>query len=233
MAEIREFRESTLRSEQKTDTDLLESSRDQLPIATPELKLTAAEASIFPKWEEPLQNFPALSNSVLVDTATQPFGLVKAEIEPLTMPTLLKDERPTSKMKWWEKLLLGEPPDPRKASREALPGLVAYFFTGGVPIPHSVRNISTSGLYVITEERWYKGTFVRLTLTDQREPTSERSITLHGKVVRCTHDGVALHFILQEKNERLRGTVSTLDHLPGGTSVTQVAEFIARFKPGS
>ncbi len=202
--------------------------------AVPGPKPTTAEpeVSLLPKWE-PLQNVPVISDSMAVDTAARPSNLVKAETVPVTMPTLLKDEKPASKMKWWEKLLLGEPPDPRKAFREALPGLVAYFFTGGVPRPHSVQDISTSGLYVITEERWYKGTFVRMTLTDLREPTAERSITLHGKVVRWTDDGVALHFILHEKNERLRGTVSTLDHLSGGTSVTQVAEFIARFKSGS
>jgi hypothetical protein len=149
------------------------------------------------------------------------------------MPPLPKDEKPASKMKWWQKLLYEEPSDRRKAAREALPGLVAYFFTGGVPRPHSVRDISTSGLYIITEERWYRGTFVRITLTDEREPTAERSITLHAGVVRWTEDGVALNFVLHEKRKRLKGTVSTLDQLSGGASVTQVEEFMARFKPGS
>ena len=138
--------------------------------------------------------FPLLSNSVVADTALQPPNLVRVEIVPATMPPLPKDEKPASKMKWWQKLLYEEPPDRRKAAREALPGLVAYFFTGGVPRPHSVRDISTSGLYIITEERWYKGTFVRITLTDEREPTAERSITLHAGVVRWTEDGVALQF---------------------------------------
>jgi len=205
------------------------------PGAGPGPKPTTAEpeVSLLPKWEEPLQNVPVLSDSVAVDTAARPSNLVKTENVPITMPPLPNDEKPASKMKWWQKLLLGEPSDPRKAVREALPGLVAYFFTGGVPMPHSVRDISTSGLYVVTEERWYKGTFVRITLTDHREPTTERSITLHAKVVRWTEDGVALQFILHKKNERLRGTVSTLDHLSGGASVTQVEEFIARFKPDS
>ena len=203
--------------------------------AVPGPKPTTAEpeVSLFPKWEEPHENVPVGSNSVAFDTAVQPSNLVKAEIVLVTTPQSPKGEKPASKMKWWQKLLLGEPPDPRKAVRTALPGLVAYFFTGGVPMPHSVRDISTSGLYVVTEERWYKGTFVRITLADQREPTAERSITLHAKVVRWTEEGVALQFILHEKNERLRGTVSTLDHLSGGASVTQVEEFIARFKPDS
>jgi len=202
--------------------------------ALPGPKPTTAgpEVSLLPKWEEPLQNVPVFSNSAAVEIAAES-DLVKAENLPVTMPLLPNDEKPASKMKWWQKLLLGEPPDPRKATRTALPGLVAYFFTGGVPRPHFVQDISTSGLYVITEERWYRGTFVRITLTDHREPTAERSITLHAKVVRWTEDGVALKFILHKKNERLRGTVSTLDHLSGGASVAQVEEFIACFKPGS
>jgi hypothetical protein len=204
-------------------------------MATPRLKGTTAEPETdqHPKWEEPLQNAPVLLASVATDSSAWPSDLLKTEDVPVTMPPLQNEEKSASKMKWWLKLLFGEPPDPREAAREALTGLVAYFFTGGVPVPHSVRNISTSGLFVITEERWYKGTFVRMTLTDRREPTAERSITLHARVVRWTEDGVALNFVLHEKNERLRGTVATLDHLPGGARVTLIEEFIARFKPDS
>ena len=77
---------------------------------------------------------------------------------------------------------------------------MAYFFTGAAPVAHKVRNISVSGLYVLTSERWYKGTVVRITLTDEREPTKERSITVHGIVVRYMDDGVALQFVAEGAN---------------------------------
>jgi hypothetical protein len=71
---------------------------------------------------------------------------------------------------------------------------------------------------------------VRITLTDERGSTAERSITLHAKVIRWTEDGVALQFMLHEKNERLRGTASTLDQLSAGSSVEHIEDFIERYK---
>jgi hypothetical protein len=126
---------------------------------------------------------------------------------------------------WWQRLLSDEPPDPRKAHREPLTGLVAYFFTGGVPAAHGVRNISASGLYVLTDERWYIGTVVRITLTDQREPTIERSITVNAKVIRWGNDGVGLQFILQSRGN----SAAQLDSADGASS-KQLEQFMQRFK---
>ena len=137
------------------------------------------------------------------------------------------------KVSWWRKLLLGEPDEQRWGARSALPGLVAYFFTGSAPKPHRVRDISTSGLFVLTSERWYPDTFVRLTLTDERETTAKRSITLHARAVRSTDDGVALEFHLHEKDEPLRGFASHIDELTGSVSIKELREFVARFKSDS
>ena len=135
------------------------------------------------------------------------------------------------KLTLWQKLLGRKSTDPRRAARTVLPGLVAYFFTGGVPAPHSVKNISGSGLYVLTSERWYPGTVVRLTLTDEREPTAERSITVHAKVIRSMEDGVALQFVVRESMERVgQVTVSSIDPLAKGSSREQVEEFIKSFE---
>ena len=148
--------------------------------------------------------------------------------EPMPPP---EKSEPASKKTWWQKLFPDGPEeDARQSPRQALPGMVAYFFTGGTPVPHPVRNISTSGVYIFTAERWYKGTVVRLTLTDEREPTSERSITLHGMVARSTDEGVALQFIVEAKRARSRNKASALEHLPGGSSIKQIEEFILRFK---
>jgi uncharacterized membrane protein (UPF0127 family) len=75
---------------------------------------------------------------------------------------------------WLKRLLSSEPSEPRKAPRSALPWLVTYFFTGGRPIAHAIRDISVTGMYVFTEERWYPGTVVRMTLTDKRNQITER-----------------------------------------------------------
>jgi hypothetical protein len=108
---------------------------------------------------------------------------------------------------WLTNLLLGDPADPRTALREELPGLIAYFFTGGTPVAQEVRDISVTGIYIITNEGWYPGTVVRVTLTDRDHPTPERTITVNAKAMRQGSDGVGLEFILGKDN--LDGTTIT------------------------
>jgi hypothetical protein len=106
---------------------------------------------------------------------------------------------------WLQRWLNSEPADLRKTAREALPGLAAYFWTGGAPEEHCVRDISPSGLYVVTEERWYPGTVVRMTLTDSAQPIVERSISVHASSVRWGNDGVGLHFVVHNAKDMRRG----------------------------
>jgi hypothetical protein len=58
---------------------------------------------------------------------------------------------------------------------------------------------------VVTEERWYPGTLVLMTLqrTDIGEENLERSISVHSRAVRWGNDGVGLQFIL--KNSPVKG----------------------------
>jgi hypothetical protein len=130
---------------------------------------------------------------------------------------------------WFLRLLLGDSPEPRKVTREALPGLIAYFFTGGAPVEHPVRDISTSGLYILTRERWYVGTVVRLTLTDQHRRTVERSITVNAKVVRSGNDGVGLEFILAG-DARRHGRAFELTDQANGVGIADVEAFLRKFK---
>ncbi len=125
---------------------------------------------------------------------------------------------------WLQRFLALEPPDPRRAARQSLPGLAAYFFTGGTPVAHSVRDMSVSGVYVFTTERWYLGTMVRITLTDRQEPTLERSITLNATVVRWGNDGVGLRFILQN------GKARRADSHAAAPDETQVGQFLQRLR---
>jgi hypothetical protein len=128
---------------------------------------------------------------------------------------------------WLKRLLYPDPPDPRKASREPLPGLVTYFFTGGSPVAHGVRDISLTGIYVFTTERWYLGTVVRMTLTDQLKPNVERSITLNATVVRWGNDGVGLKFILRNSNSRGQ---EQANGMPEGVDKMQIDSFVQRLR---
>jgi hypothetical protein len=130
---------------------------------------------------------------------------------------------------WFTNLLLGDPADPRRALREGLPGLIAYFYTGGTPTAHEVRDISVTGMYIITNEGWYPGTVVRVTLTDRDHPTDDRTFTVNAKAVRRGRDGVGLVFILEEEDkggdEMIQDSERTL-----GADHARVEAFLERLK---
>jgi len=108
--------------------------------------------------------------------------------------------------RWWS-------PDPRKAPRIKEPGLAAYYWNGAAPVAHGVRDISSSGLYVVTEERWYPGTLVLMTLqrTDHGEEYAERSIAVQSRAVRWGPDGVGLQFILTDDHDLRDGKTTMMD----------------------
>ena len=108
--------------------------------------------------------------------------------------------------RWWS-------PDPRKAPRSLEPGLAAYYWNGAAPVAHGIRDISSSGLYVMTEERWYPGTLVLMTLqrADQGEEYAERSIAVQTRAVRWGPDGVGLQFVLSDNKDGHHGKNTILD----------------------
>ncbi|HEY6764483.1 MAG TPA: hypothetical protein VI386_06905, partial [Candidatus Sulfotelmatobacter sp.] len=44
------------------------------------------------------------------------------------------------------------------------PLLVAYYWDGAAPTSHKIQNISSTGFYLTTKERWLPGTMVTMTL---------------------------------------------------------------------
>lgn len=98
-------------------------------------------------------------------------------------------------MNWFDRLLWT---DKRSRMRQKYPTLVVYYSQGGRSEPHSVRDASASGLYLLTEQRWYPGTIITITLQSTQWPKGEleAAITLRARVVRSTDDGVAFSFDL-------------------------------------
>lgn len=88
--------------------------------------------------------------------------------------------------------------DRRLASRLQKPGLVAYYFTGGPPRAHRLGDISVTGFYMHTDERWMPGTIIRMTLQlgDTRGEDPTDTITVHSRVVRWGPDGEGFEFVL-------------------------------------
>src|ERR1700733_10911469 len=107
-------------------------------------------------------------------------------------------------MGWsWIKKLASS--DHRKAPRRESPLLVAYYWDGSVPMSHEIRNISATGFYLLTRERWHPGTVVTITLQrtagSQENSDTEHYISVLSKVVRLEQDGVGLAFVPLEARD--------------------------------
>jgi hypothetical protein len=133
----------------------------------------------------------------------------------------------------WKRLWFPDPktaPDLRNAPREVLSGLAAYYWTGGAPKAHQIKDISPSGLYLITEERWYPGTLILMTLQADggMEESVERSIAVHSRAVRWGNDGVGLQFVLQDDQMAYNG----LNPLVNGATMRELEQFLEQLRNG-
>jgi len=99
----------------------------------------------------------------------------------------------------------------RRAVRYPVPGLVAYYWTGGAPYSHQVGNISATGLFLLTKERWTPGTLIQMTLQQQNaKVTKNNSISLISEVVRWSENGSGFNFVLSDcDNVREYGILPT------------------------
>jgi PilZ domain len=88
----------------------------------------------------------------------------------------------------------------RRAKRFPTPGLVAYYWTGGAPHSYHVGDMSATGLFLLTKERWAPGTLIQMTLQvqDGRVHHSDNSICVLTEVVRWGDNGAGFNFILAD-----------------------------------
>jgi hypothetical protein len=88
---------------------------------------------------------------------------------------------------------------PRRSPRHVTPPLVTYYYDGesATPSAHRIQNISPTGLYLLTERRWYPGTLIILTLqmTEGVGDSSADTIAVLAKVIRSGSDGVGFKFV--------------------------------------
>ena len=103
-------------------------------------------------------------------------------------------------------------PDRRSVRRKRWPRLVAYDAMGTTLEVHGVKDMSASGLYLITKERWPLGSQVNMTLqrTDGLDDNPRNNtITVQLRVVRWGTDGVGLAFAQSEAEESAVMALST------------------------
>ena len=114
-------------------------------------------------------------------------------------------QRAIGKMRGW---LAQEEEEPRRGPRSIHPEILVYYWDGSAPEGRRVHDISQSGAYICTPERWYPGTIIRLIL--QRGPRAEggdgataptASICIPARVIRHGSDGVAVEFVFRNRQE--------------------------------
>jgi hypothetical protein len=118
----------------------------------------------------------------------------------------------TASIGWLEKFLT---PEADRSERRTVEQFAAYRWNGSAVAEDMVRDISSSGLFLITEERWEPGTILALTLQRQGELDRDpaRRITTQVRVVRPAKDGVGLTFLWTKDDPKSRQWESLLESL--------------------
>ena len=84
----------------------------------------------------------------------------------------------------------------RRAERRNSPSLAAYHWKGSIPRQNSVRDISATGAFLVTQERWEPGETIALSLQRNGPLERENSFSVQAKAVRWDDQGVAISFVL-------------------------------------
>ncbi|WP_109486340.1 PilZ domain-containing protein [Occallatibacter savannae] len=168
--------------------------------AVPLAKSVAASAPTAAPQRSPAEAPPAVPKPAPPKEASLP--AFKSKAAPTPAPAKPKAEPPASgfrsKFRQWLHPT-SSPSDRRRAGRRYVPGMVAHYFTGGAPRPKNVADISMSGMYLLTEDRWMPGTMIQMTLQKPcASGEKKQSINVLSRIVRRGSDGVAAEFIMPE-----------------------------------
>jgi hypothetical protein len=84
----------------------------------------------------------------------------------------------------------------RRAERRISPALAAYHWRGSTPRQNRVRDISATGAFLVTQDRWEPGEIIALSLQRSGPPERDNSFTVQARAVRWDDLGVAISFVL-------------------------------------
>lgn len=97
----------------------------------------------------------------------------------------------------WLTMDPGTDSDRRKSIRRPSPELMAYYAEKGPTQGLNVGNISSTGVYLLTDERWPPGELIPLTLQRKGPPEeiSGRRLLVQAGPARWGKDGIGLYFV--------------------------------------
>jgi hypothetical protein len=115
-----------------------------------------------------------------------------------------------------------------RAERRESPALVAFHWDGSAPRQNHVANISSSGAYLLTNERWRNGDIVSLTLQRSGilETSNHHRFTVQAKTIRRDDKGVAVAFLMPRGSD-LRLWQSTIK---AGVPQTEPEDVVFEFR---
>ena len=94
---------------------------------------------------------------------------------------------------------VSDPSDPRRARRRIEGEMVVEYWDGVAPAGPGIRDISESGAYIRTTEKWYSGAIIRLVFRGREQKTS---VPVLAQVVRQGTDGFAMEFMFNNFRQR-------------------------------
>lgn len=102
---------------------------------------------------------------------------------------------------WLARMLRERRPDRYSGNR-----ILAYFWDGGTPIGHAIKDVSSSGAYIYATERWYAGTVLEIAFREVTHPAKSSveavTFTVQCKVVRHGADGMAVAFMFRHPEQQ-------------------------------
>ena len=113
-------------------------------------------------------------------------------------------------------------PDQRVANRHSMPPLIAYPGVVRSSNEFSVGDISLTGFYMSTDERWILGTEFPITLERTDEVGAGQTLTLRCTVVRSGKDGVAFTFL----QPATKGSSENEKDTRTRSDLTKIAQFL-------
>jgi hypothetical protein len=152
---------------------------------------------------------PEIQIEVRPTKRKEPVGDVPAKVTPSTDVEPVTDKKISQEDKKKESLGVlvkrflnceDPPPERRAIIRLLVQGLTAYTGSGETKKIYEVRDVSPTGVYLRTRERWQPGYVVSLVLQrkDATEEQREKRVTVDLKVVRCDKDGVGFEWLWPE-----------------------------------
>ena len=101
---------------------------------------------------------------------------------------------------------LSQAADRRRSPRVQPEDLVAYYWTGAVSRPNSVREIGPYGARIVASAGFYPGTVIEIVLEDraagQDDGAENPHSRVYGKVLRTVADGFCVGFVFRDVSER-------------------------------